>query len=105
MDSAAKTPSLDHAFLEAVEADLARALEQVEQFAEPSETTVSAPDYSWQNSLTRLSDNLAAWQTRLGELSRQTTEVEGNLSAQEKAIREWFRALGKTSEQMASRPA
>jgi hypothetical protein len=56
--------------------------------AEPEPKTESSP-INWDS----MNANLASWQGRLEELTRQTTELEEDLTAQEQSLRKWFETL------------
>jgi len=92
---------IDHEFLDAVEVELALALQRTKEMEEGLDAARLSTDPSWQGAFASMSANLADWHGRLGELTRHTAAVESELNEQEHALREWFQALGLTSSQLA----
>jgi len=92
---------IDHNFLDAVEAELALALQRTREMEAGLDASRLSADPSWQGAFASMSANLADWHSRLAELTRQTAAVESELNEQEQALREWFQALGLTSSQLA----
>jgi hypothetical protein len=92
---------IDHEFLDAVEAELALALQRTREMEAGLDASRLPADPSWQGGFASMSANLADWHDRLAELTRQTAAVESELTVQEHALREWFQSLGLTSSQLA----
>jgi hypothetical protein len=92
---------INHDFLDAVEAELALALQRTREMEAGLDASRLSTDPSWQGAFASMSANLADWHGRLAELTRQTAAVESELNEQEQALREWFQALGLTSTQLA----
>ncbi len=87
-----QTP-IDHAFLDAVDAEIASALEQVATLESGLETLAHEPDAGWRDSFSAMSRHLDSWSEQLGDLTRKTAAVEQELHEKEQAMREWFQSI------------
>jgi len=84
---------LDHAFLETVESDLARALELATALETELKDDAVEPALAWQDSFNALTANLTGWQDRLETMAGQTREMEQGLAAHEAEMRHWFQSI------------
>ncbi|MCE9534017.1 MAG: hypothetical protein K8T89_23275 [Planctomycetes bacterium] len=88
--------NVDRAFLDAIDVEIARALEQAGHLEAGLDAFFPEPDSAWQDSFDTMSRNLSVWRDRLEELTRQTAAVETELNDQEHSLRDWFHSLGTT---------
>jgi hypothetical protein len=93
--------ALDHAFLNTVEDDIARALQRTAELDAGVEHLVVESGSTWKSGFDQLSASLTNWEKRLGELTRQTAAVEAELLEQENALRTWFLALEAANSNLA----
>ncbi len=93
--------TLDHAFFERVEAEIAQALEQTAALEVDIEAFPAEKGEGWRAAFASMSTQFAGWHQRLGELTRQTATVEAELGEQETMMRHWFQSLGLASERLA----
>src|SRR5271156_1768661 len=73
---------IDHEFLDAVEAELALALQRTREMEAGLDASRFPADPSWQGGFASMTANLADWHDRLAELTRQTAAIESELTAQ-----------------------
>ena len=91
----------DREFLDEVAAEIERALRQTEDLAAGLDAAPLAVDDSWQGAFAEMSENLAHWQERLGDLTLRAATIASDLNDHEQAMRGWFQALGATSARLA----
>jgi ABC-type transporter Mla subunit MlaD len=92
---------IDRAFLDEVAAEIDRALRQTEELAASFDAAPLTVDDSWEEAFAHMSENLAHWQTRLGDLTQRAATIASDLNDHEQAMRGWFQALGATSARLA----
>ena len=93
---------VDHDFLNDVEVEIRRALNNVEELMQSSPEMIKDRDESWKNAFDQMSAHLANWEKKLGELTRETAAVENDLNQQETILRKWFGALKATRSRLTA---
>lgn len=92
---------VDHAFLESVESEIARAIQHAAELdAGLAELLIERND-AWLDAFDRLNANLAGWQGRLAALTEQTRQTESDLNEQESTLRTWIQTMGVASTRLA----
>ncbi len=90
---------IDLVLLDEIEQRLQELLESTEklELPEPEPNRSSAPRVG-----EAIDAHLTGWQDRLTELSRQSSELERELTAQEQSLRKWFEALAARKKLLQS---
>lgn len=96
--------SIDRGFLDAVEIEIARALQETIDL-EAGLAEMTSGDSARRDSFVTFTENLATWHERLGNLTRHTATVEAELNDQERAMRSWFESLGLTTTRLVQASA
>ena len=90
---------IDHALLDAVEAEIARAIERVTALDVGPDPAAGGDGL--QQTFERLGANLAVWEGRLAELAGKTAGIEVELNHQEAVLKKWFEAAGATNARLS----
>jgi chromosome segregation ATPase len=96
---------LDHGFLDAVEQEIERALQRVNELEAGLEHLVINSNSPWQAAFGQMNSSLKQWESHLDDLTRQTSTFEAELQEQESVLRDWFHALGTTTSKLSEVPA
>jgi hypothetical protein len=91
---------VDHDFLDIVEAEIRRALNNVEELMQNSPEMIKEREETWKDAFDQMSAHLAKWEKKLGELTQETAAVEYDLNQQEAILRKWFGALDATHSRL-----
>lgn len=101
METELPSIAIDYAFLDQVEAEIVRSLEQATQLESGLAELQPRAPVDWLGAFDRLNANLANWENKLAELSQQAAATDADLTDQHEAVRAWMQSMADTSARLA----